>query len=111
MKASAESYEKLGGGLYLLWDGEVPIGILQIEAFSDENKAEIGPIAVLPRYQRMGLGRSLLRFGLNTAYAAEFETVELSVNGENDKAAALYKSEGFQQDTLMLCYAKNLAEK
>lgn len=108
VKASAESRERLGGGLYLLWDGETPIGILQIEAFMEENKAEIGPIAVLPQYQGMGLGRNLLRYGLNTAYAAGFEAVELSVNGENNKAAALYKSEGFQQDTLMLCYAKGL---
>ncbi len=109
VKASEESYEKLGGGLYMLWDRETPIGILQVEAFMDEKRAEIGPIAVLPQYQGMGLGRNLLRFGLNTAYSMGFETVELSVNGENDKAAALYKSEGFEQDTLMLCYAKALS--
>ncbi len=108
VKASEEAYERLGGGLYMLWDGEAPVGILKIEAFSDENKAEIGPIAVLPRYHGMGLGRNLLRFGLNTAYAAGFETVELSVNGDNNKAAALYVSEGFEQDTLMLCYTKRL---
>lgn len=111
VKSSVESHEKLDGGLYVLWDGETPIGILQIEAFSDENKAEIGPIAVLPEYQGMGLGRNLLRFGMKTAYTAGFETVELSVNGENNKAAALYISEGFQKDTLMLCYEKRLGSR
>lgn len=108
VRASVESQAKLDGGMLMLWDGATPAGLVQIESFSDENKAEIGPIAVLPQYQGMGLGRNLLRFGLRAAYAAGFATAELSVNGDNDKAAALYLSEGFQKDTLMLCYAKRL---
>lgn len=98
-------------GILMLWYGKEPIGILRIEKDPDDNVAEIGPIAILPAYQGKGLGRNLLRFGLEVGLRNGFKSTVLSVNGENQKAADLYLSEGFEKETLMYCYEKKFENK
>lgn len=98
-------------GILMLWHGEEPIGILRIEKDPDDNVAEIGPIAILPAYQGNGLGRNLLRVGLEVGLRNGFKSTVLSVNGENQKAADLYLSEGFEKETLMYCYEKKFDNK
>ncbi len=95
-------------GILMLWHDQEPIGILRVEKDSDDNILEIGPIAILPAYQGKGLGRSLLRFGLEVGLKNGFKSAALSVNGENKKAADLYLSEGFEKETLIYCYEKSL---
>ena len=98
-------------GILMLWHGKEPIGILRIEKDPDDNIAEIGPIAILPTYQGKGLGRNLLRVGLEVGLRNGFKSTALSVNGENQKAADLYLSEGFEKETLMYCYEKRFDKK
>lgn len=95
-------------GILMLWHGKEPIGILRVEKDPDDNILEIGPIAILPAYQGKGLGRNLLRFGLEVGLRNGFKSTVLSVNGENKKAADLYLSEGFEKKTLIYCYEKSL---
>lgn len=95
-------------GILMLWHDQEPIGILRVEKDADDNILEIGPIAILPAYQGKGLGRSLLRFGLEVGLKNGFKSAALSVNGENKKAANLYLSEGFEKEALIYCYEKSL---
>jgi mycothiol synthase len=57
--------------------------------------AEIWTIGVRPDRQGQGLGRQLLRWGVQRLRAIGVTDVTLSVNGRNEHALALYESEGF----------------
>ena len=64
----------------------------------------IGPLAIQPKYQGQGLGRMLLRASLCFARDKAHTRVIPSVNGENERAKALYIQEGFQQVEAVVCY-------
>jgi ribosomal protein S18 acetylase RimI-like enzyme len=53
-------------------------------------------IAVLPEYQRQGIGRRLLDYSLRWLATAGFETLSLIVSRANDRALRLYRDLGFQ---------------
>jgi mycothiol synthase len=57
--------------------------------------AEIWTIGVRPDRQGAGLGRQLLRWGVQRLRAIGVRDVSLSVNGRNEHALGLYESEGF----------------
>lgn len=104
-----EAYDTyIYNGALMLWKDEEPIGIICVEKDPEDGMSEIGPIAILPQYQGKGLGRNLLRAGLEAGRSAGLPASVLSVNGDNEKAAALYFSEGFKKETLMICYNKKL---
>ena len=60
-----------------------------------EPEGEIWTIGVRPDQQGKGLGRQLLRWGVEHLRGLGVETVTLSVNGRNPRALGLYESEGF----------------
>jgi ribosomal protein S18 acetylase RimI-like enzyme len=53
-------------------------------------------IAVLPAYQRQGLGRGLLEYSLRRLAEGGFETLSLIVSQANDRALKLYQAMGFE---------------
>jgi ribosomal protein S18 acetylase RimI-like enzyme len=53
-------------------------------------------IAVLPEYQRQGLGRALLNYSLRRLAERGFDTLSLIVSCANDRALKLYQATGFQ---------------
>lgn len=57
--------------------------------------AEVWTIGVRPDRQGRGLGRQLLRWGVQRLRAIGVTDITLSVNGRNEHALALYESEGF----------------
>jgi mycothiol synthase len=100
----------LPGGMFLLWDGDEPVGTIQMT--KDEAEGEvmifIDAIGVVSSHQGRGLGRGLLRFGIQFAVEYGAKKVMLSVNAENDKAARLYFDEGFVKESLYKSYYLNL---
>lgn len=96
----------LEGGMFLLFDQKTPVGV--IRGAHDEYEGvpimNIGPVAILPEYQGRGLGRSLLRASLKFAKEKGYKRAILSVNGENERAQALYIQEGFKQVEAVVCY-------
>uniref|UniRef100_A0A832I639 GNAT family N-acetyltransferase n=1 Tax=Eiseniibacteriota bacterium TaxID=2212470 RepID=A0A832I639_UNCEI len=63
-----------------------------------ESAGEIGVIGVLgthPAARGLGLGRALLRWGVAHLAGRGFARIGLLVDGRNDGALALYRSEGF----------------
>jgi len=53
-------------------------------------------IAVVPEYQRRGVGRGLLDYSLRRLTEGQFETLSLIVSRANDHALGFYRETGFQ---------------
>ncbi len=104
--AFKDESEYVDGGLIMLYKEDEPIGIIRMtkEHENDKDYAFIGPLAVMPEYQGMGLGKNLLRAALSFGKTVNLPYGMLCVNAENDKAADLYLKEGFTKDTVMVCY-------
>ena len=58
---------------------------------------EIWTIGVLPDRQGQGLGRQLLRWGVERLRSLGVVDVHLSVNARNERALHLYEAEGFRR--------------
>jgi mycothiol synthase len=58
-------------------------------------RGEIGIVGLLPEWRGRGLGRQLLRWGIEHLRAAGFGEIELSVEARNAPALELYRQEGF----------------
>lgn len=89
----------LEGGMLLLLHEDTPVGIIRgaDDEYEGEAAMNIGPLAILPAYQGKGLGRQLLRASLAFASSLDYKKTVLCVNGENERAKALYVQEGFVQ--------------
>lgn len=96
--------ENPDNGIQFLCHKEIPIGIVFTEFDESlEDSISIGPIAVLPEYQGKGLGKILLRKGIDIANSNGYDSW-LSVNAENKRAVKLYLSEGFKIIDQRKCY-------
>jgi mycothiol synthase len=58
-------------------------------------RGEVGSLGVVPEAQGRGLGRALLRWGVRRLLERGARPVTLLVDGENEGALGLYRSEGF----------------
>jgi mycothiol synthase len=96
----------LEGGMLLLFHHGKPVGVIRgaDDEYEDAPIMNIGPVAVTPEYQGRGLGRILLRASLQFAREKGYKRTILSVNGENERAQALYIQEGFKQVEAVVCY-------
>jgi mycothiol synthase len=96
----------LEGGMILLFHKGKPVGVIRgaDDEYENDPIMNIGPVAVIPEYQGKGLGRILLRAALQFAKEKGYKRTILSVNGENERAQALYIQEGFKQVEAVVCY-------
>lgn len=94
-----------GGEMILYHDGKA-VGVVRgaKDEYEDKPIMNIGPLAILPDYQGRGLGRILLRASLKFAKENGYESTILCVNGENERAKALYIQEGFEEVEGVTCY-------
>lgn len=102
--------EHLEGGMLILYDNEKPVGVVRAskELYKDTLCTSIGPLAIIPEYQGKGLGRNLLRAAVSFGKSKDMPKAVLSVNGENEKAIALYVKEGFKKVDAVICYNYNI---
>jgi mycothiol synthase len=81
-------------GLLLAYrDGQLA-GFCRNELFA--SRGEIGTLGTLPAFRGIGLGRALLRWGVHWLEREVPHPVTLLVDGENENALDLYRSEGFE---------------
>ena len=84
----------LKGGLVLAYrDGSIA-GFCRNEAVG--TTGVIGVLGTAESARGIGLGRALLRWGIGQLEGAGFEKVALLVDGENETALRLYRSEAFE---------------
>ena len=82
-----------GASLLLLKDGEVAGFLITRPHHSN---AMIGPVGVNPKYQRKGLGKTLIASAINSARENGIEKIQLEMDTSNTPAYRLYKSFGFK---------------
>ena len=94
------------GGIGLLMDGDRAIGTLAVmREYDDPQAAEVMAFSLAEDYRGHGLGRELLRAAMHVGLQADLKPIFLSVNAENEGAVRLYRSEGFEPQETMVCYA------
>ncbi|MGA9596500.1 MAG: mycothiol synthase [Acidimicrobiia bacterium] len=82
-------------GFFLAWDGDQLAGSCWTKVHGD-GRGEIYIIGVVPRWERVGLGRALICRGLNYLSREKNATAALLyVEGDNDRATTVYEKVGF----------------
>ena len=80
-------------GLMLAYRDGVCVGFCRNDLHG--GRGEVALLGVEPRARGIGLGRSLLRWGVSWLESRGAPRVTLSVDGENESALRLYRSERF----------------
>lgn len=81
-------------GMLLAYRDRAVVGFCRNELH--ELAGEVGVLGVVEEARGIGLGRALLRWGSKWLTAAGATKVTLMVDGENESALKLYRSEGFR---------------
>jgi mycothiol synthase len=80
-------------GVMLVYRDDVCVGFCRTSR--DRESGEVAILGVTPEARGVGLGRALLRWGVSSLLEAGAPRVTLMVDGENETALSLYRSEGF----------------
>lgn len=98
--------DNIDGGSMILYHMNKPVGCIRCsyDEYENEPIVNIGALAVIPEYQGKGLGKLLLRAGMNFAKDKFNCRTILCVNADNDKAKSLYLQEGYKQVEAVVCY-------
>lgn len=94
----------LPGGHLLLWYDGRPVGTVVVERDDEPGAAFIGGVTVHPNDRGRGLGRLLIQQALHVAADHGLRPVYLSVSATNETAIRLYRGQGFEKKTVMVCY-------
>ncbi|NOT34175.1 MAG: GNAT family N-acetyltransferase [Candidatus Eisenbacteria bacterium] len=79
--------------LRLAYRGAACVGFCRLERHA--NRGEIAVLGTAPAARGIGLGRALLRWGVARLQAGSTQPITLIVDGANENALRLYRSEGF----------------
>ena len=82
------------GALLLAYEGARCVGFCRDDIHTASG--EVSTLGVAPEWQGRGLGRALLRWGAQWLVEHGALPITLIVDGENESALRLYRSEGFQ---------------
>lgn len=101
-----DSNNNLDGGMLILYHKDKPVGIVRAskEFENGETYTFIGPLAVKPEYQHIGLGKNLLRAALNYGKSQGMPKAMLTANADNFHALDLYFKENFKKIECAICY-------
>lgn len=104
------SNNNLDGGMLILYHKDNPVGVIRAskEFENGETYTFIGPLAVKPEYQHIGLGKNLLRAALNYGKSQGMPKAMLTANADNIHALDLYFKEGFKKIECVVCYNYNI---
>jgi len=96
-------------GNLILWHNDTPVAIIKVSIDNENGEifGFIGPIAVIPDYQRKGIGRNLLRKIINLSYELGPWKNSLCVNADNENAVKLYLDEGFFKEEVVIAMVHN----
>ncbi|WDV44767.1 GNAT family N-acetyltransferase [Clostridiaceae bacterium M8S5] len=102
--------EHIENGMKLLWYEDKAIGSIRISKDQDGDKsfAFISDVAIIKGYRRRGLGRYLIKEGIEFGKANGLGNSSLVVNAINENAALLYCSEGFNKKLAIVCYGMKI---
>ena len=81
-------------GMILTYRAGRCVGFCRLGVHADHGDLDV--LGVVPEERGIGLGRALVRWGAAWLIGRNAPSVRLTVDGENDRALALYRSEGFE---------------
>jgi GNAT superfamily N-acetyltransferase len=91
--------KRAGGGFLLARVESQVAGFIAVDdhwkTWCGENVGAVHELVVDPQYQGRGIGRQLLRKGIQFLQDRGVRRIELWVGEKNDKAHCFYRSEGF----------------
>jgi mycothiol synthase len=90
--------------LLLAYRGDTAVGFCRCERYP--RRGEVGVLGTIRAARGIGLGRALLRWGVGWLEADNDLPVTLIVQGENERALALYRSEGFVETRTRRVFAR-----
>jgi len=93
-------------GLILAYRGEECVGFSRNARYGDPG--EVALIGTVPEARGIGLGRALLRWSVAWLQAGDAKPIYLMVDGENESALRLYRSEGFEVALTRLHWSRPL---
>lgn len=96
-----------GDGLLLAFRGETCVGFCRCELYP--TRGEIGTLGTIEAARGIGLGRALLRWGVDWLLANSPQPITLLVDGDNEGALKLYQQEGFVVSRTRRIWARPLA--
>jgi mycothiol synthase len=94
-------------GCLMAWRGERCVGYCRDTIFSSHGEVEV--LSVRPEAQGRGLGRALLRWGVAWLQEQNVADVRLIVDGENEMALKLYRSESFEIEATRRMWSRTTA--
>jgi GNAT superfamily N-acetyltransferase len=86
----------MGGEIFIATIDEIAVGCVALLKLSD-GEFEVAKMATDERYQRRGIGRSLMDAAIQWAHAHRARRLYLETNHTLDAAQRLYASVGFQR--------------
>ncbi len=95
-------------GLALAYRGDECVGFCRDARYGDPG--EVALIGTVPEARGIGLGRALLRWGVAWLQEDFAKPVYLMVDGENETALQLYRSEGFQVALTRLHWSRAIGD-
>jgi mycothiol synthase len=98
------------GGFNLLWNNDEPVALIKLIKTNEDGEdiLFINTLAVHTSFQGKGLGRALLKYGINLGKQMGLKRAMLTVNSENANATDLYFKNGFMKIVVYICYNKEL---
>lgn len=101
--------DNIAEGNLILWYKDVPVAIIRVSKDNEEGYifGFIGPIAVIPSFQRQGIGRNLLRKAIILSHELGPWKNSLCVNADNKNAVKLYLDEGFYKEEVVIAMIYN----
>ena len=90
---------------FVALENETAIGYIGL--FSMDTDYNIISFAVLPEYQRSGVGSALLERAIKFAKDSSKKTMSLEVDVNNEQAISFYKNHGFFVTNIRKNYYKN----
>ena len=93
-RRQVESGAVLPEGMFLARHATGDVGFVRMALH--EGRGEIAVLGVVPEWRRRGLGRALLQFGGRWLIEHGARRVTLLVDGENERALALYRKERYE---------------
>ena len=87
----------------VLVKGEEIVGLTVVRPIQDIGM--LGPIAILPKYRRQGLGRALMEVSFRGTVQNGFSKMQLEFDITNEPALQLYRELGFQHVHRLVIFA------
>ncbi len=92
--------------MYIFYDEQTNIGMFKLipQTYRSAHIVYLGSVAVHPLFAGKGMGQKMGQEIIDFAKEQNYKRVELSAGAQNDKAIALYKKLGFEEEGVLKKY-------